>query len=359
MIFQVILALVFLFNFSVLHLSASCSYIEKNGVRIMENQDCTETIFIEGAGWNNGIIRNNVFRNQEGYGMQVADLNRLTIENNEFYGMGNTAIKLRSTQSMGTKDVLIQKNFFHDMPATAVLTGEPNTGTKILNNKFVRVANNRYAFPNQHGIYLKGPDYLVEGNVFDGIANSNGISVRTAGVIRGNLVKNANKRGIKYYSDSKSVGSGLLVIENNVCVNNTEGGISFKEGEGIKISHAIVRFNTLVNNGSGVEIGLNMESLNVEVYGNIIVAENKDYFVFESPADLTIQNITSQSDIGFQSYISGDFKLKSASAAFRSVRGIPGLPPHDFEGNSMGKEPYNAGAFQDTSLPSSNNHYNN
>jgi hypothetical protein len=28
------------------------------------------------------------------------------------------------------------------------------------------------------------------------------------------------------------------------------------------------------------------------------------------------------------------------------VRGVPGLPPYDYDGNSMGQEPYDAGAFQ-------------
>jgi hypothetical protein len=338
--------LLFFFFVSSLPVRASCNYTVENGIRIMENQTCTDSITIEGAAWSNGIIRNNIFKNQNSYGMQIGDLTNLVIEDNEFFGMSNNAIKLRSTQTVGTTNVIIRNNDFHDMPASAILTGEPNVGVKILNNTFTNVGNEPDTGLNQHGIYLKGPDYLVEGNVFDGIANSNGVSVRTAGVVRGNLIKNANKRAIKYYSDSNSVGTGLLVIENNVCVSNDGGGLAIEEGAGTKITKAVLRFNTLVNNTQGVWVGPNMGGLQIEIYGNIIVESNADYYLFDSTADLNTDNITGQTDIGFENYTTGVYKLRSTSTAIQSVSGIPGIPPYDYLGNSMGQDPYDAGAFQ-------------
>lgn len=225
-----------------------------DGRRILENQTITAKLDIEGKEWNNSIIRNNVFKNQKGYALHVRDVENLVIENNEFLGMRDNAIKLRSWQSWGTRNVLIRNNFFHDMPSTAIFSGEPNIETKIIHNLFVNVANDPHSTPNQHGIYLKGPDFLVDGNTIDNVRNANGISVRTAGIIRNNFIRRAAKGGINYYSDSTKKGSGNLVIENNLILFPGQFGIGFSKGDGTPIDQAAVHSNLIIGTRPGIFI---------------------------------------------------------------------------------------------------------
>ena len=328
-------------------LEAACTYSVINGVRVMENQVCTETVTIDGSAWSGGIIRNNVFKNQSSFGLAVKNLNNLTIENNEFYGMQNNGISVRETQTVGTDNVIIQNNYFHDMPNSGIYVGEPNTNTKILNNVFRNVGSNAQASVRQHGLYVKGPGFLVEGNTIDGVASANGISVRTAGIVRSNYVTNVADAGIKYFSDSNDIGNGLLIIENNVVVNNEGNGVGliYSADYGTPINSIVVRFNTCVNNTLGVWIE-GFSQMHLEVYGNIIVESNGNYTSFDITPAVNTMNLKSTSDIGFVYFQQNDFHLTATSQAINYASSVPGIPPYDYDKNSMGLNPYDAGAFQ-------------
>lgn len=317
-----------------------------NGVRIVENQTFTSTLTIDGSGWDGAIIRNNIFRNQTGSGIYISNVYNLTIENNEFYGMKSFAIKLRSTQVRGTDNVIIQKNYFHDMPATSILSEEPNKNLQILNNYFRNVATDVNATTDQHAMYLKGPDVKVKGNTIDGVPDANGISIRTSGTVRGNLVKNVARDGIKYYSNSLEKGNGTLTIECNVVEMSAHGGIAFSAGDGVKIDRAIVRFNTLVNNQKAMWIYENLDSVDFQIYGNLVVEPSGDYFSFVKYPSVDLGNYTSKEDVGFVSFSNHDYRLTSTSPARDYVSNVPGIPPYDFLKGSMGTDPYNAGAYQ-------------
>ena len=277
----------------------------------------------------------------------IKDVHNLTIENNEFYGQLNNAIKLAHYQTRGTDNVIIQNNYFHDTQYTAVFVREPNTNTKVLNNVFERVTTVMYG-PKQHAIYIKGPGFLVEGNVIIDVPDGHGISVRTSGIVRGNFVKNALENGINYYSDSPEMGNGELIIENNVVIGNNDGGIEFNGAStgGQVINRAIVRFNTFVNNNTGIRIQDDLPSVQFELYGNIIVEENGNYYEVEVPPILNTGNLTSTMDIGFVDLVGEDFQLTENASALDYVTDIPDTPPYDYLGNEMGNKPYDAGAYQ-------------
>jgi hypothetical protein len=328
-------------------LSYAWEYKILYGVRVIENQVITEEVSIEGSAWNGAIVRNNVFQNQAGRALNIRDVVNLTIENNEFYGMQDNAIKLRSIQTTGTDNVLIKNNYFHDIPATPVYTAEPNTNTKIMGNTFRNVATNTAAETKQHAMYLRGPGFLVEGNTIDGVLDSSAISVRTAGVVRGNIIKNATTSGIKYYSDSGTKGDGLLIIENNVISVCAGTGISLEHTtDGPLVDHIILRFNTLVDNTFGMDSTIFNPPIDLQVYGNIIISNLQGYLGFLLQPSVLSDNLLSSSDIGFIAFGTSNYRLISVAQALSYVRGVPGLPPYDYDGNAMGQEPYDAGAFQ-------------
>ena len=325
-----------------------------NGVRVIENHYIAKTLIIAGKDWNGTIIRNNVFSGQRGIGLVVSDVQNIVIENNEFYGMQDKALKLKSDQKRGTSNVVIKGNYFHDISEIALFVGEPNANTKILNNRFVNVATDASRkYPRnypKHAIYIKGPNFIVEGNRISGVTDSHGISIRNSGLVRGNFVEGCAEYGIKYYSDSKTKGNGMLFVENNVVVNNGSAGIgaSFSE-RGISIEKMIIRFNTIVNNGkTGIGLYENLRSSDIDfhIYGNIIIQNNKIYYNLGVEPSFMKNNLTSPSDVGFMSFVKNNFRLKKDSIAIDFVKNIPAVPPYDFAGNKFNKDIYNAGAFQ-------------
>ncbi len=112
-----------------------------------------------------------------------------------------------------------------------------------------------------HGIYFCGNDFLISGNKIQNIYNNDGncISVRSNGTIRNNIVSDATKNGIAYYSDHPNVGNKLL-IENNIAYN-CKRGVSISNGGKPYVENSIIRFNTLITNDlmcvdwSGIEYG--------------------------------------------------------------------------------------------------------
>lgn len=335
-------------------LSSRPSFKLLKGTRVIENQLFTETLTINGKEWDGAVIRNNVFSGQSGVGLIVGNVHNLIIENNEFSRMKDKALKLKSDQVRGTYNIVIKNNNFHDIPEIALFVGEPNIGTQILNNRFRSVAtdtSNSYPrnYP-KHAIYVKGPDFLIEGNRISGVADSHGISVRSPGIVRGNFVENCAEYGIKYYSDSKAKGNGILIIENNVTVNNGSTGIGAAfSRKGLLINSMVIRFNTLVNNGKrGMKISENLDRsrIDFQIYGNIIVQSNKEYYSLGIAPSLMKENLTSPSDIGFVDLEGRDFRLSKKSPAINFIKDVPDVPPYDFSGKKMGKAPYDAGAYQ-------------
>lgn len=78
---------------------------------------------------------------------------------------------------------------------------------------------------NFHGIYCEAQDALVEGCSIGvdtdfpsapGMQNGSGISMRSAGIVRGNRVRTCLNDGIGYYASAPSGGGTLLVEQNNI-----------------------------------------------------------------------------------------------------------------------------------------------
>lgn len=325
-----------------------------NGVRVIENQIFTRRVAIEGAKWDGAIIRNNIFMNTKNEALDIRDTRNILIENNEFAGVKTFAILMSSlkVQTWGTDNVTIKGNHFYDTGYGAIHTEAPHKNIKIINNTFKNIAMDPKNLT--HAMYLKGPDFLVEGNTIDGVGKI-GISPRSSGIIRGNRIANAGLFGIGYWANSNDKGNGILIIENNVVINSSKHNIKFGGDRPYpKIDRAIVRFNTLVHNKKssiykkGIYIDENLEKSDFQIYGNIIINSKKDYFHYRTKplVDIDITNLTSSSDIGFVDFAKEDFRLTLKSSARDFVSGIPATPPYDFLKNPMGDAPFDAGAYQ-------------
>lgn len=325
-------------------------FIVQDGVRVVTGNDFAVTIEIDGAEWNNAIIRENTFAGQTEFGMEIANVSGLRIENNTFSGISRNAIKLKDWDNTGANNVTIIGNRFSSMAQTPILVGLPNRGVRIIDNHFDDVAWSTDG-ERQHAMYIKAPGYLIEGNVINTVRGANGISVRTAGVVRRNWITNVAEDGIKYYADQPDKGDGLLLIENNVVLNSQHGGIGFDAAAGAPVDHAVVRFNTLVNNYRSLRFDPDVSLIKFTIYGNLLVEPSGKWTYGSSQmSDLTmVSNITSVNPTElFVNFNAQDLRLKADSIAIRSVLEIPpdpfGLPKTDFYNVPYDTAPYDAGA---------------
>ena len=326
-------------------LPADISYVLNDGVRVVENQSIDSTLTIDGDEWSGAIIRNNFFSGQKKMALHVSNVSDLVIEGNEFTELGGNAIKLRDYKNSWAHNVLIRDNSFHVLEKTPILVGEPNNWTQIVANRFVNVASDGTG-NKQHAIYVKGADSLIEGNWIDGVVDAHGISIRSSGTVRNNIVKNVNRDGIKYYSNSSKRGSGELIIEGNLLVACGHGGIVLANGRKALIERADVRFNTLINTRRGLRIYPELDSVQLAVYGNLIVEPSGKFKAFDSGVDLLSGNLTTTGDIGFFDFTAGDYRLRADSVANGYVEKVPSLPPYDLLRHRFAAPPWAAGAYQ-------------
>lgn len=322
----------------------------ENGVRVVQGQQFTDTVRISGAEWDGAIIRNNQFAGQIEHGLTISDVKNLIVEDNSFTGMARNAIKLEDVQTTGALNVTIADNRFEDIAPTPILVGAPNPGVRILRNQFRNVGYD-LSGEKQHAMYIKAPGYLVEGNVIDNVGGYNGISIRTAGIVRGNWLINVKSEGIKYYSDGQDKGDGKLLIENNVVINSGRSGIGFDTGAGVLIDQAVVRFNTLVNNYRALRFGTAIYPVNFTIYGNILIESSGNYTYGTSGLTqlLMVDNIqsTQPGDL-FVDFAGLNVNLRPGVAAIRSVQAIAsdpfGPPTTDYFGIAYDTPPHDAGA---------------
>ena len=326
-------------------LSSGINYQVVNGVRIVENQTINATLTIDGEEWTGAIIRNNLFTGQLETGLHISNASDLTIDGNEFTEIGSYAIKLRDYNNDGAHNAVIVNNHFHDLAMTPILIGEPNYWTQITGNRFHHVATST-AGNKQHAMYVKGPGYLIEGNLIDTVVDANGISIRTAGTVRNNIIKNVNRDGIKYYSNSSKKGDGSLVIEGNLVLDSGHGGIVFANGKKALVDKVVVRFNTAINTYRALRLYEDLDAVHFSVYGNLFVEASGKYSALKSALDFKGENLMARGDIGFYDFAGGDYRPRQDSSAYAFVTLAPSLPPYDLASRSFGPEPWTAGAYQ-------------
>jgi hypothetical protein len=316
---------------------------------LIEDSIFVQSLDIYGHTWDNAIIKNCTFKNTIlSDGIRIADANNVIIDSCVFYNIEGNGIRLHSS---GVSDGVIIKNCtFDSIYGNGVLAQEQHINTQILNNKFNWIGLDTVGASigqPHHGIYFCGNDFLISENQIQNIYNNYGncISVRSNGIVRNNVVFNATKNGIVYFSDHPFVGNNIL-IENNI-VYNCQRGIRISDGGEPYVDYSVVRFNTVISTDyMCVSIGPSLD-MNIDIYGNILVRTdgNSNHIWAESPVNET-HNVFSDEDVGFVNYINNNYHITEQSIAYAFATGLLDFPLTDFENDIRNSNRLDAGADQ-------------
>lgn len=185
---------------------------------VIENIVLDSTLRLEGPRWNGTIVRNVTIRGVDGDGIFLRNVESVRIENCSISDVTGRGIQLSIEGS--TRDVRIVGNRISNTGLDGISAGQRHArgvdhpGLVVRDNRIERTGLKSRGGRN-HGIYVQSTDFLIEGNLVRNSADGNGISVRSSGTVRNNVVQGSGKSGIAYYPDHMAGPSNTLVIEGN------------------------------------------------------------------------------------------------------------------------------------------------
>ncbi len=185
---------------------------------VIENIVLDRTLRLEGPRWNGAVVRNVTIRGVDGDGIFVKDVDDVRIENCTISHVTGRGIKLSVEGS--SRGVQIVGNRIANTGLDGIIVGQRHA--QGIDHRQLVLRDNEIAHTGllgsgglTHGIYVQSSDFLIEGNRVLDARDGNGISVRSSGVVRGNVVRGTGKSGIAYYADHMRGPSDRLVIEGN------------------------------------------------------------------------------------------------------------------------------------------------
>ncbi len=316
----------------------------------IEGQTFNSTVLIDGHDFDGTILKNCVFENIDGDGLQIRDVNDLCIEGCVFRNISENAIRFRN--SGGSDGVKIIGNEIYDIKENGILAPEDHINTRIKGNTIHNVAtdntSSQFGAPH-HGIYFQGFNVEITENAIYDVRNDQGncISIRTYGTISKNKLYKATDHGISYYSDHPGDAKKLL-IENNFIYDNGKRGINLASN-GTTANHigaAEIRFNTILSNSSS-PIALQDDLVNVgfDLTANVLIrTDGGSNFVYTSLPYTDRSNLTDANDIGFVDFTNRDLHITSGSSAENYVGSLADFPAVDYDGNIRDSLGLDAGA---------------
>lgn len=317
---------------------------------IIENQTFNSTILIDGNEYNGTLIRNCIFENIDGDGLQIRNVSNLCIENCTFRNISENAIRFRNS---GTSNgVKILENQIYDIEKNGILASENHINTIIRKNTINNVATNNTSSglgAPHHGIYFQGRNVTITENTIYNVMNSQGncISIRTYGIISKNNLYNATDHGISYYSDHPGHGQELR-IENNFIFDNGKRAINLaSNGESENhIGNALIRFNsTISNDASPIGINDDLTNVNLNIYGNILIrTDGGSTYIYSSLPYSQSYNILNSGDIGFLDFNNRNLHILNSSSANNAAAGITTFPSTDIDNDSRSTDNIDIGA---------------
>jgi len=213
------------------------------------------------------ILRGLTFRGGS-HGIRLMDSDYITIEDNEIYETGDVGI---SANSGGTYEgLVIRRNHIHHTNATGegIYLGCSRDACRVLNSvveyNYIHHTN-RASVSQGDGIEVKegSAGNIIRHNVIHDTKYPGIITYSTAGngppnVIEGNLIWNTSDYAIQSAADA--------IIRNNIVLGAPIGLQSHENGSP---SNHIVVHNTLIVNGSGIDVR--------NVSGPVVIANNAVY----------------------------------------------------------------------------------
>ncbi|MDX1350113.1 MAG: right-handed parallel beta-helix repeat-containing protein [Putridiphycobacter sp.] len=317
---------------------------------IIENKTFHSTVLIDGHDFDGTIIRNCIFEDIEGDGLQIRDVDNLCIEDCIFKNISEDAIRFRNS---GTSNhVKISRNEIYNIEQNGILAPENHINTVIDGNLIYQVATNnagsQFGSPH-HGIYFQGINVTITNNTIYDILNDQGncVSIRTYGTVAKNILYNATDHGISYFSDHPGNGQPLL-IENNFIFDNGKRGINLTSN-GISENHigsALVRFNTILSHTqSPIGTNIDLEGVAINIIGNILIrTDGASTYIFSPASFSESYNITASGDLDFIDFVGRNFHIKTSSSAVNAAIGANSFPASDFDGQARTASSLDVGA---------------
>lgn len=321
-------------------------FFEPDETNILSGQTFKKGVTIQGHKYDNLVIENCTFINRE---LNIADVNNITIKNCTFKDINGDGIRIGVWGEVN--GIIIDNCDFTNIGFNGIYGAEIAQHCVIKNCSFTSVSLSQIGAAMgqpHHSIYWTGKDVLIEDNIFDNgnqVASGDFISLRSSGVIRGNVIRNSSlSNGIFYYPDHP--GGDTLLVENNFLFNNKYGiGIISNGSTGNHNKNIIVRFNTSVQSQNyNIKIDEQFSATtNISIYGNILVNPTEDY-IHTTMSVTSFNNLTSGSDIGFVSMNGGDLHIKSTSSAINFCSGLTNFPIDDIDHQFRNSSNLDAGA---------------
>ncbi|MFT5820962.1 MAG: hypothetical protein ACI8ZM_002210 [Crocinitomix sp.] len=319
---------------------------------LIENLTFNNTVLIDGHVYDGTVIRNCVFEDIKGDGLQIRDVDNLCIENCTFKSISENAIRFRD--SGGSDGVKIIQNTIYDIDHNGILAAENHINATIRENNIYNVglskASSLAGHPH-HGIYFQGHNVVILENVIHDIINDQGncISIRTYGRVAKNILYNATDHGISYYSDHPG-DDGLLLIENNFIYDNGKRGVNLASN-GTTTNHiaeAVVQFNTIVtSNKSPLSANDGLTGVTLSFIGNILIrTDGGSEFIYASLPYSDSHNLTGSGDLGFQDFNNRNLHINAGSSANNFGTGAVASPSDDIDNELREIGNIDAGADQ-------------
>jgi hypothetical protein len=317
---------------------------------VIENHTFTSTVLIDGHDFDGTIIRNCIFEDINGDGLQIRDVNNLCIEDCIFRNISEDGIRFRNSGS--SNGVKISNSQFYNIAENGILAPENHINTVIKGNIMVNIATSNtssLAGAPHHGIYFQGENVTITENEIRGVVNADGncVSIRTYGTISKNILNNATDHGISYFSDHPGYSEELL-IENNFIYDNGKRAINLDSNgdPNNHIGNANIRFNTLLSDDhSTIGIQDDLTGVTFDLSANIFIrTDGGSTYIFTALPYNEEQNLTGSGDMGFSDFVNRDFHLFSISSAVNAAIGVTNFPDSDIDGDTREASGLDVGA---------------
>jgi PKD repeat protein len=314
-----------------------------SGVRLIGNAEYEESY----------LVNNTIRQVNNGNGIEVADVDVLTIFGVTLDSCMGQGIYLSQVGEAGLESVLLQNNHISRTNLNGIMT------EGVLN---AVVRNNEVSYPGFLGgdslgvencMVWKGNNAKIENNRFHHAEDAdcvvtdcpaNGLVLYAPATVTRNTIHHCTGAGIAYLIDLAPAETDLLVYNN--IVYDVAGNAFAYTGypvPGVEPANVEVKNNTFHVDHSEQAFPTGViyfadNSTKVNLAGNIIVYEDAPGFIpfvsiFGGGPLLDTLNVKTDGDIGFVDYAGRDFHLASANTIAHNFLPFDfGLPNDDFDG---------------------------